>query len=158
MSLLKTLEEAELAFAINYCTALELIAAVEQLLDATPELWGMEELAELVWLNRKQDPAVDRAPYLLRSYLAANPMRPDQRPRSLEACGRALLKDRLECYLDSKDLPVTVCRMVSAIEHQFDYPEWLGDLFNACDWSEDSSTREDFPKVRQEAERLVKLL
>lgn len=158
MSLLKTLEEAELAFAINYFTASDLIAAVEELLDATPELWGVEELAELVWLNRQQKPAVHRAPDLLRSYLAANPMRHDLRPRSLEACGRALLKARLEHYIDSEDLPVTVCRMVYAIEQKFDYPEWLGDLYNVCDWSEDASTREEFPAVRQEAERLVKVL
>jgi len=125
VSLLKTLEEAELAFAIHYCTALELIAVVEELLDATPELWGVEELAELVRLNRTQPPAVDRAPNLLSAYLAANPMRPDQRPRPLDACGKALLKARLEEYLDSKDLPVTVCRMVSAIEQNFDYPNWL---------------------------------
>src|SRR5262245_2902424 len=65
VSLLKTLEEAELAFDINYCTALELIVAVQELLEATPELRDAAELTELVRLNRKQQAGVDRAPILL---------------------------------------------------------------------------------------------
>ena len=156
--LLKTLEEVELAFDIGHFTALELMTSVDEFLNETPELWAEKELAEIACLDRQKTSDTDRAPDLLRAYLAANPIPPARRPRSLEDCGKAVLKARLERYLDSEDLPSTVCRMVSGIEQRFDYPKWLGDLYNVCDWSEEDSTREEFPWVKQEAERLVKVL
>lgn len=158
MSLVQTLEEAELAFAIRHLTALELITAVESLVAANEELQGTEAVMEIVRLNRKQQTAVDRAPDLLRAYLVANPTPPENRPRSLEECGKAVLKARLERYRDSSDLPVTVCRMVSLIEDKFDYPAWLGELYNVCDWCEEDSSRENFRAVGEEAERLAKVL
>lgn len=158
MSLLQTLEEVELAFAIEYFTAVELIAAVEAVVDATPELHGVDALVEIVRLNRKQQAAVDRAPIMLGAYLAAHPTAPEDRPRSLEACGKGLLKARLQRYLASEDLPATVCRMVSPIEHWFDYPVWLGNLYNVCDWTDEKTPREGFHEIRDEAERLVNLL
>ena len=27
-----------------------------------------------------------------------------------------------------------VCCMVSQIEERFDFPDWLGDMYNVCDW------------------------
>lgn len=78
----------------------------------------------------------------------------DARSKSADA----LLKDRLRKYKLSSDPPFTVCQMVSAIEARFDYPLWLGNLFRACDWCESHSSREDFAGVKEEAERLEKLL
>lgn len=152
----RNLEEAMLAFDIRYFDSFELVEAVKHILATSVETEVSEQLSQITRLNTKLASAVDQAPALLRSHIDLCPTPAASRARSLEVCAMALLKDRLERYQDSFDLPYSVCRMVGPIEYHFDDPAWLGDLWNACERCAEDSLRKDFPEVRQQAERVAK--
>jgi hypothetical protein len=51
--------------------------------------------------------------------------------------------------------PYEFCRVVNPIEQLFDYPPWLGNFYNECDWCEPESTRRDFDHLVEYAARYV---
>ena len=65
-------------------------------------------------------------------------------------------------YLDNQILPLSICNLIMDIEVAFlsasrglpeniaDYPEWLGSLWNACDWCDESWTFENSPHLETE--------
>ena len=48
--------------------------------------------------------------------------------------------------------PYQLCRVVSPIEQMFDYPSWIGDFPDHCDWCEPESKRAEWPALVQYAE------
>ena len=75
-----------------------------------------------------------------------------QSPEALRLA-RAILKNRCEQYTQGRISPYELCLVVSPIEQHFDYPIWLGNLYNACDWVEPSTRREEVPHLIEEAKR-----
>jgi hypothetical protein len=67
---------------------------------------------------------------------------------------RETIKRRCEDYLERRITPCEFCSVVSPVEQHFDFPQWLGDLFNACDWVDGHTKREDVPYLEDEARRL----
>jgi hypothetical protein len=103
------------------------------------------ELASLRFGN----PRLDKALGLLRSAVTrANPNF-DIRASEPQAYGRAMLVQICRRYLDEDLPPYEVCRVVGAIEGLFEYPSWLGDFNNHCDWCEPSSTRSHFDHLAE---------
>ncbi len=51
-----------------------------------------------------------------------------------EKIARSLFEGRLQEYIDELCRPWDVCRMIHPIEELFDFPRWLGRMFDACDW------------------------
>jgi len=72
---------------------------------------------------------------------------PEFRLRSPEGVqlAREILKRRCEEYVDGRIAPYDLCALVSPIEQHFDFPVWLGNLYNACDWVEPSTKHEEVP-------------
>jgi hypothetical protein len=66
---------------------------------------------------------------------------------------RGILRRRCEHYIQGHLTPYELCLVVSPIEQHFDYPTWLGNLYNACDWVEPSTRREEVPHLLEEAKR-----
>lgn len=62
------------------------------------------------------------------------------RSREGEAIARNLLCGLAVRYLTRQIRPYELCRLVTPIEDAYDFPAWLGDLYNACDWTEPETT------------------
>jgi len=58
-------------------------------------------------------------------------------------------------YVDGQGAPRDVFDALYRIEDLCNFPEWLGDMYNACDWSNETSRREDWPQIEDEARRLI---
>lgn len=67
---------------------------------------------------------------------------------------RETLRRRCDDYIQQRITPDEFCRVVSPVEQHFDYPSWLGDLYNACDWIDGHTKREDVPYLADEARRV----
>lgn len=102
------------------------------------------DLLEISWINTKQVRNVEAAGMLLEKFIEK--MWPEYEligNAKAEHYARRFFKHRLESYADGKCSPWMVCRMVSPIEHFFDFPDWLGDMYDACDWIEPNTSRVD---------------
>ena len=97
----------------------------------------------------------NKAQDLLRLYIETQ--RPDFSMSSKEAENVAVLwlSLRLKEYIDGKRLPWELCRMVQPIESFYDFPKWLGNLFNSCDWLGPDSKSEDCKHLVVEAQTLL---
>ena len=85
----------------------------------------------------------------------------------IENLSAKLLLKNLQSYLKEEISPNVLCRMIVNMECTFlgaprsmptgvaYYPEWLGDLWNACDWCEDSWTFENSPHLASKVEQQV---
>ena len=82
---------------------------------------------------------------------------PDFNDASPEAreIARNLFLQRIRTYLDSDIEPLQICRMVSRIEEKYAYAPWLGGLYDACDWMEERTTREQATHLRDEIEQIL---
>ncbi|WP_027061151.1 hypothetical protein [Mesorhizobium loti] len=97
---------------------------------------------QLVRSNPRNAVALGKAHGHLKSLIARQ--FPDFNDRSQQASemAREVFLRRLREYLQDDIAPFHVCRMVSHIEQTYEYPHWLGDLYNACDWMDERTTRE----------------
>ncbi|KUM27885.1 hypothetical protein AU467_14585 [Mesorhizobium loti] len=82
---------------------------------------------------------------------------PDFNDKSAEASERAreIFLRRLRSYLQDDVEPFHVCRMVSHIEQMYEFPHWLGDLYNACDWMDERTTQAQAPHIRDSVEQIL---
>ena len=72
------------------------------------------------------------------------------------------LLERLKEYLNNQIKPLVLCNMITEMEVTFlgaprslpegvaYYPEWLGNLWNACDWCDESWTFENSSELKTE--------
>mmetsp|Transcript_22483 Transcript_22483/g.36414 ORF Transcript_22483/g.36414 Transcript_22483/m.36414 type:complete len:162 (+) Transcript_22483:3093-3578(+) len=72
-----------------------------------------------------------------------------------EQFARTMWENRLSTYLNGNQPPVYICLCVTPLEMLFDFPDWLGQMFDACDWVQDVHTRSDCPMVAAESKRLL---
>lgn len=90
-------------------------------------------------------------------------------PASLagETIAKTILKEHLERFLAGEIAPVALCSIAIDIDNSyldttpaddgvdaFDV-RWLGDLYNACDWCDESWTQDSAPHLVTEAERVL---
>lgn len=67
---------------------------------------------------------------------------------------RDVLRRQCQDYIHGRITPYEFCSIVLPVERHFDYPSWLCDLYNACDWAARSTKREDVPHLAEEARRV----
>ena len=80
----------------------------------------------------------------------------------LAAC-KAELKRQIVLLLDRQITPSTFCQFFNSMESELvissdlsaDEVAFLGDLFNACDWCDDTWTLESAPYLAEEASRVA---
>ncbi|MER9234213.1 hypothetical protein NKI56_19300 [Mesorhizobium sp. M0622] len=82
---------------------------------------------------------------------------PDFDDRSAEASdiARKVFLRRISTYLQGELDPFDICRMVFPIEQKYDFPVWLGGVFDACDWMHESTTREQSTHLREAIEQIL---
>lgn len=71
-----------------------------------------------------------------------------------EALARDLLAGIELKYLAHHIRPYELCRLVTPIEDAYDFPVWLGNLYDACDWIEPETTVDEAPYLATAVETL----
>lgn len=61
--------------------------------------------------------------------------------------------DCLRQYVMGQGQPDDICGMVGKIEVNFDYPDWLGRMYDVCDWV--PNDRQKTPEILREAEAVL---
>ncbi|WP_027167252.1 hypothetical protein [Mesorhizobium sp. WSM3224] len=123
---------------------------------AAPQSYA--EDIDYLWLvrcNSRNATTLGRAHGHLRSLIKR--LFPDFSDTSMEASeiAREMFLRRLRTYLKDDVDPFHVCRMVAPIEGRYEFPHWLGDLYSACDWTDEHTTREQAPHLRDAIQRIL---
>ena len=69
---------------------------------------------------------------------------------------RQLFLRRIRAYLHSDLKPFQICRMVHRIEAKYGYLQWLGGLYDACDWMDERTTRDQASDLRAAVEHILR--
>jgi len=96
----------------------------------------VDTFIELMCINIKQQRELERAVNLLAAFVRDH--WPDFKiagPEA-EAIANAYFRERLEQYLVHECSPWDVCKLINPIEQIYDFPAWLGNMYNQCDWIE----------------------
>ncbi len=149
------LESLLVEYTVGLATETEVIRRAEVLLESPPIDDSLDDLCELASLPAESPRHSDRAGALLeRAVLAANPDFSSSsseaefhaRSKLRELCARAL---RHECR------PYDLYLAVQLIEDQFEFPEWLGDLWNHCDWTDPRTQWVHVPHLEEYLEQYL---
>lgn len=73
-----------------------------------------------------------------------------------------ILNEYCQKFIDQEITPYKFCRLVQRLDaafvdfrelsdNEFEYPPWLGDLWNCCDWCDGSWTNDNSPHLVKEA-------
>ena len=127
---------AFLAHRINYFNDNELLDWAEEHAGLNCDVNSDSSLFQILWLNRKTVHRDARLGQLIESHALDFDPGFDIKGASAEIVARRLFEARLQAYLDEQCLPWDVCKMINPIEELFDFPSWLGDMYNLCDWIE----------------------
>ncbi|PDQ17340.1 hypothetical protein CN311_30525 [Mesorhizobium sanjuanii] len=122
---------------------------------APPDYADDPDYLQLVRCNPRNALALGKVHGLLKSLIERR--FPDFNEKSLETgeIARKSFLRRLRAYLQGDIEPIQVCRMASLIEQTYEYPHWLGDLYNACDWVDERTTREQASHLRDAIEQIL---
>jgi hypothetical protein len=111
-------------------------------------------IAELATLHPQVQSDLDLARSYFRSIIQSHfPEFSFQSPEGIR-WAQETLKRRCEDYLKGRVTPYEFCRIVSPIEEHFDYPNWLGNLYNACDWVDEQTKPGTVPTLADEAKKI----
>lgn len=85
-----------------------------------------------------------------------------------------VLGEQLDAFVREQIGPFTLCTLVQRMDtdfisvrdeqarragsRTFDYPPWLGNLWNCCDWCAEHETHADRPALIEEAHRVLRAL
>ena len=125
-----SLPAARVALAIHYWEPRDVFEWAETLVRATPDSPVIGLLRERGRIQRGGSSLES----LLDDLVAIVAPGFDLRSPAAEALAKSLLQARLEVYLAGQCQPWEVCRMIQPIETLYDFPDWLGSLYQACDW------------------------
>ena len=135
------LTEAYIAIEIGFVDQNAVIDVVEAYASRQREL--DDELAEILWINRKRLDELHRVGSLVRHFIEKTSPDCDFRGLVAEEFARRCFERRLHQYLAGTCTPWGVCKMVTPIESMFDFPRWLGNMYNLCDWIEPETPATD---------------
>ena len=130
------LKYAFLALDIQYFTERQVLDVCRMAAETDASLYDEISFCDLISLNDKEPSELCRVRELLASLIAVLFPEFDLSDASSEVMARELFTRRLESYRDEGCTPWELCRMVQPIEQRFEFPEWLGDMYGACDWIE----------------------
>lgn len=113
------------------------------------------------------DCTVDESEVLLLSIVRKSISNFSETSEDAEYLAAQLLLKKLKEYLNHQIKPVFLCQMIVEMESTFlgasrnmpkgiaYYPEWLGQLWNACDWYDENWTFENSPHLKNEIQNQI---
>ena len=149
---MQTLEILYLNYLINSIDEVELINGVvkwhkqnKEELDKTLN----ENLIQIVRLNRKTDDKFEAPKMVLEiiNQFATNFQ------KNKENYAKKSLQLNIEKLLTKKLRPIKFWAIIQGIEQTFDYPDWLENLYNVFDWTEEGTLSDDH--MEQECKKVL---
>ena len=137
-----TVGETLIATSIEYCDRVELLEWVRSS-GALDKVAGDPDVAMSRSTNHERKDQMDLVVPTFERIATEQFAETILSDAAAEHFARHLFECRLQEYLEKKCTPWQVCRMISPIESQFDFPDWLGDMYNTCDWVEPCTSRAD---------------
>lgn len=137
-----------IAYSVGYFDDADIVNWVQGYLPTSEHFSDNSTLLEMAWINPKDPRSVETAGTLLEQFVAENWPGYDLNNAKAELYAKRYFTHRLKSYLDGNVSPWLVCRMVSPIENLYDFPVWLGKMYDACDWIDQSTKLQDCPHLR----------
>ena len=128
-----SLREARVAYAIGYFDDVEVVEWARTT-NAFDDHFGEASVAELLSLNTKNRRKLDQVHSLFQQVVDGVDPKFGMESADAEIIARRLFSRRVQACICGDSRIWDICRMVSQIEWRFDYPDWLGDMYNVCDW------------------------
>ncbi|MDA3961726.1 MAG: hypothetical protein PF961_13130 [Planctomycetota bacterium] len=144
-----------IAAEIDYYDSAQIIEWAEKEVPQMEWHSDNEILIELVSLNAKRRDSLEQAKPVLKRFI--NSIWPEFDIKSPKATMYAKMwfRKRLEDYVNDRCEPWALCRMVGPIEKIYDFPKWIGNLYNACDWVEPDTQTASCPHLIDEARAVL---
>lgn len=125
-----------IAYEVSYLNDSDLLDWALAYLPSSDYFSDDSDLIELLSLNKKNKRDVEKAGDFLASFIKRQWPEFSIKNNKSEFYAKKYFHRRLREYLDGSCRPYDVCKMINPIEQLFDFPSWLGDMYNACDWIE----------------------
>lgn len=125
-----------IAYSVGYFTNSDLLRWALEYLPTDEHFHDDAILTKITRLNAKQTEQVERSGSILREFIHRQWPGFSMKAPKPELYANKYFRRRLQEYLDEECTPWEVCRMVNPIEQIYGFPDWLGNMFNACDWVE----------------------
>ena len=146
-----------IAYEVGYFTDTDLIKWIIEYLPNSEYFNDDSNLIELMSINTKVKSEVEKAGTCLRYFIVKQWPEFNLKSSKGEIYAKKYFKRRLKEYLTAQCRPYDVCKMISPIEQIFDFPNWLGNMYNACDWIEPETLPADCRHLESEIIKTLKL-
>ena len=146
-----------IAYEVEYLNDREIIEWAIEYLPMSEYFSDDSNLIELVSINTKLIRDVEKAGSYLSNFISRQWPEFDIKNCKSELYAKKYFHQRLRQYLEGQCRPYDVCKMIPAIEQLFDFPAWLGNMYNACDWIESDTKPADCRHLELEIEETLKL-
>lgn len=133
--------EMFVAYATGYADEAVVLAWATRYAESHPEIGSESTLYELLCYKPQRTDESTSFQHLLDKFIAESSPGFDPKSPASETIAKTLLEARLKEYLSGSCKPWDVCRMVSPIEQLYDFPQWLGAMYDVCDWIEPTTSR-----------------
>lgn len=154
---LETPLQIYIAYEVEYLDNRELVEWAVKYLPSS-EYFGEDfDLMELVSINTNNIREVEKAGSYLSGFISRQWPKFNFKGSKAENYAKEFFHQRMKQYLEGKCRPYDVCKMVSPIEQLYDFPDWLGNMYNACDWIEPETKPDDCRYLEGEIEKALKL-
>ena len=140
--------EVLVGYEIQYLDEKRVLAWAQEYAAGHSDIPSESPLLEMLW----HKPNGDTSPFRRLHGDFVETQSPGFDPKSPdgESCARSMFTSRLREYLSGECQPWDVCRMISLIEQLYDFPDWLGRMYDACDWVEPNTKRDEHPQLAVE--------
>ena len=128
-----------IAYSIEYLTNIDLIDWAKEYVPNSEYFSEDSDLLEIIYINTNSPAEIEKAGEHLKCFVEKMWPGYDLGCNKAEIYARKYFRKRLKAYLHEKCMPYDLCRMISPIEQIYDFPEWLGAMYDACDWIEPNS-------------------
>jgi hypothetical protein len=130
---MKSPEEVYISFLLGSITGQEIIdwATENYNLNVEPAL--RDSIFEIASLSKRIEEEINEAENLLKQLIEKH-FPAFEKHKELLAI--ELLRIKCQMLLEGKIKPYELCRLIVPIEQEFNFPKWLGNLYNVCDWCE----------------------
>ncbi|MCP4990235.1 MAG: hypothetical protein GY928_30610 [Colwellia sp.] len=148
---------AHIAHEVAYFDDIALVAWAEKYLPRSEYFGEDVDLLELLSINKKSKREVEKAGVCLSVFISRQWPEFNIKGSKAEKYAKIFFHQRMQEYLNGECRPYDVCKMISPIEQLYDFPSWLGNMYNACDWVEPETEPADCRHLEGEIESALKL-
>ncbi len=154
MNLEKTYTEY-LIETITLNTLIKRVNQLSKLKEIDENLRG--DLIPIIRLNTNSDEKF-QVPQLLDAVIKKHFSKFDVKK---EYYAQSILKEKCNALLEERITPFEFSKIIPELEILFDYPEWLGDLYNVFDWCDENTETNHYIKEEiieriKDLERIMK--